>query len=90
MKNRILTNEQLEQKLVKNCCGKEMVLVESHPENSRICYKYACLQCNSSLFDYGDKPKKAITLTTKEYESLLSDIRNIHQRLYGAKSNSRK
>jgi hypothetical protein len=89
-RSQILTNEQLEQKLKNNCCGKEMILVESHSENSRICYKYVCSQCNGSLFDYGEKPKKTITLTAAEYEDLLSDIRSIHQRLYEAKPDSQK
>ena len=90
--NQPLTNEQLEKKLVSNeCCGKKMILAETYQEKSnKVCSKYVCSRCNSSLFDYGERPKKSITLTTKEYENLLSDIRNIHQRLYEAKSSARK
>ena len=82
-KNQALTNEQLEKKLSgRKCCDKEMNLVETHEENNKICSKYVCSKCQSSIFDYGEKPKKAIILTTEEYEDLLTDIRNIYQRRY--------
>jgi len=85
--NSALTNEQLEQQLTKGCCGRSMVLTETHLENhNRICYKYTCSQCNNSLFSHEERPKKSIILTTSEYENLLSQVRNIHQRLYEAKT----
>ncbi|CAG8460923.1 16954_t:CDS:2, partial [Gigaspora margarita] len=74
--NSVLTNEQLEQQLTKGCCGRAMVLTETHPENhNRVCYKYTCSQCNSSIFSHEERPKKSIILTTNEYESLLSQAR---------------
>jgi superfamily II helicase len=86
-KSQVLTNEQLEKQLLgNNCCGKKMTLTEVHEEkDNKICSKYVCSRCHSSIFDYGDKPKKSIVLTTKEYEDLLAEVRNIHQRLYEAK-----
>ena len=83
-----LTSEQLAEKLSnKVCCGNQMILEEAHDEGeNRICYKYSCSQCNNSLFTYGEKPKKSITLTTQQYEGLLAEIKNIYQILYQAKS----
>jgi hypothetical protein len=81
MKDQILTNEQLEQKLVKNCCDKEMVLVETHEEkNNKVCYKYVCSQCKSDIFVYGEKPKKYVTLTVQQYESLLTEMKELSEK----------
>ena len=90
--SQILTNEQLAERLAgKICCGKEMILAETHQENSnKVCLKYTCSQCNNSLFTYGENPKKSITLTPKQYESLLIEMKNIYQILYQAKSTNSK
>ena len=90
--SQILTNEQLAERLAgKICCGKEMILTETHQENSnKVCLKYTCSQCNNSLFTYGEKPKKSITLTPRQYESLLTEMKNIYQILYQAKSTNNK
>ncbi len=91
-KQQILTNEQLAERLAgKSCCGREMILAETHQENSnKVCLKYICQQCNNSLFTYGEKPKKSITLTPRQYESLLTEMKNIYQILYQAKSSNGK
>jgi hypothetical protein len=82
-----LTSQQLTERLTnKTCCGKEMTLTETYPENNKICFKYTCSQCQSSLFTYGEKPKKSITLTANQYETLLNEMKNIYQILYQAKS----
>jgi len=87
--NKPLNSQQLAEKLTqKTCCGKEMVLTETHEENNKVCYKYTCSQCQSSLFTYGDKPKKSITLTANQYETLLNEMKNIYQILYQAKSSN--
>lgn len=92
LESQILTNEQLAKRLAgKSCCGKEMILAETHQENSnKVCLKYTCSQCNNSLFTYGEKPKKSITLTPRQYESLLTEMKNIYQILYQAKSTNSK
>ena len=86
--NHELTSEQLAEKLSnKVCCGNQMILEETHDEGeNRVCYKYSCSQCNKSLFTYGEKPKKTITLNTQQYEGILAEIKNIYQILYQAKS----
>jgi|SRR5438105_15434087 len=91
-KTQRLTNEQLAERLAgKSCCGKEMILTETHQESgNKVCLKYACSQCNSSLFAYGEKPKKSIILTPRQYESLLTEMKNIYQILYQAKSTNSK
>lgn len=85
--NSPLNSQQLAEKLAgKNCCGKEMNLIESHQENNKVCFKYTCSQCHTSLFTYGEKPKKSITLTASQYETLLNEMSNIYRILYQAKS----
>jgi hypothetical protein len=88
LNNQELTSEQLAEKLSnKVCCENPMSLEETHDEGeNRVCYKYSCSHCNNSLFTYGEKPKKSITLTTQQYEGILAEIKNIYQILYQAKS----
>ena len=81
-----LTSEQLVAKLKnKICCGREMLLTETHNEGeNRVCYKYSCSQCKNTLFTYGEKPKKTITLTDQQYQEILTEIKNIYQIIYQA------
>jgi hypothetical protein len=77
-----LTNKELEKQLLDhNCCGQKMTLVETHEEKkNKVCYKYACSQCKSSIFDYGEKPRKSITLTANQYESLLNEMKELSEK----------
>lgn len=89
--NSPLNSQQLAEKLAnKICCGKEMNLIESYQENNKVCFKYICSQCDTSLFTYGEKPKKSITLTASQYEALLNEMKNIYQILHQAKSSDNR
>src|SRR5256885_13569464 len=80
--SQVLTSEQLEKKLSRNnCCGKEMILTETYEEKgNKVCSRYVCSQCHSDLFDYGERPKKSVTLTFQQYKSLLDEMKELSER----------
>ena len=46
--NKPLNSQQLAEKLTqKTCCGKEMILAETHEENSKVCFKLVKQNCFS-------------------------------------------